>query len=318
MNKHETENRKRKTENAYMKFKKIVCIDKTKLKPWAIKELQEHSEEKITNYTDYPQSKKEVIDRIGDAEVVFVSWHTKIDEEVIKQCPNLQYIGMCCSLYDDESANVAVNFARERGITVTGIRDYGDPGVVELIISELVRLLHGLGELQWKDMPLELTQRKIGIIGLGVTGQLLAECLMPFGAALYYFSRTRKPKWEEKGVKYLPLEELLETVDILSIHLPRNTEILQKKEFEKFGSGKILINTSLGLPFEENAFSHWMKNTANFAIFDGDGKKELSEGTEELDRVITASKSAGWSAETHERLAQKVMENFRNFTNKEL
>jgi lactate dehydrogenase-like 2-hydroxyacid dehydrogenase len=123
-----------------MKFKKIVCIDKTKLKPWAIEELQEHSEEKITNYTDYPKSQEEVIDRIGDAEVVFVSWHTKLDEEVIKQCPNLQYIGMCCSLYDDESANVAVNFARDRGITVTGIRDYGDPGVVEFIISELVRI----------------------------------------------------------------------------------------------------------------------------------------------------------------------------------
>ncbi|MCM4160677.1 dihydrofolate reductase [Antarcticibacterium flavum] len=296
-----------------MKFKKIVCIDKTKLKPWAIEELQEHCEEKIANYTDYPETQEEVIERIGDAEVVFVSWHTKIDEEVIKRCPNLQYIGMCCSLYDGESANVAVNFARERGITVTGIRDYGDPGVVEFIISELVRLLHGLGEWQWKEMPLELTQRKIGIIGLGVTGQLLAKCLLPFGADLYYFSRTRKQEWEEKGVKYLPLEELLEKVEILSIHLPRNTEILQQKEFEKFGSGKILINTSLGLPFDEKAFSSWINHTGNFAIFDGDGKKELSEKTEKMECVITASKSAGWSAETHERLAQKVMENFREF-----
>ncbi len=53
---------------------------------------------------------------------------------------------MCCSLYDDESSNVAVKFARGQGIVVKGIRDYGDPGVVEFIVSELVRLLHGFGE----------------------------------------------------------------------------------------------------------------------------------------------------------------------------
>ena len=116
---------------------------------------------------------------------------------------------MACSLYDDASANVAVNFARERGIEVTGIKDYGDPGVAEFIISQLILLLHGFGKNQWREMPHELTGKKIGIIGLGTTGQLLAECLLPFGADLYYFSRTRKPEWEQKGVKYLPLQELL-------------------------------------------------------------------------------------------------------------
>lgn len=296
-----------------MKFNKIVCVDKTKLKPWALEELQKYSREKVENYTDYPETKKEVLDRIGDAEAVFVSWHTQLDEDIIKKSPGLKYIGMCCSLYDDESANVAVNFARKRGITVTGIRDYGDPGVVEYIISRLVSLLHGLGKHQWKEMPLELTKRKIGIVGLGVTGQLLAKCLLPFGADLYYFSRTRKKEWEKKGVKYRPLEELLQTVEILSLHLPKNTKILKETEFKQFGNGKILINTSLGLPFDEHAFENWIEDSSNFAIFDGDGKKELKKDTEDFSNVITAQKSAGWSAETHERLSQKVIQNFKDF-----
>lgn len=295
------------------RFKKIVCVDPTKLEPWALEELQEHSEQQIEVFNDYPSSKEEILNRIKDADAVLVSWHTQLDEEVLKQCSNLKYIGMACSLYDDASANVAVEFARSRGIHVTGIKDYGDPGVAEFIISQLISLLHGFGEQQWRKMPVELTNKKIGIIGLGTTGQLLAECLLPFGADIYYFSRTRKSEWEGKGVKYLPLSELLETSEIVSLHLPRNTQILKEAEFAIFGTGKILVNTSLGLPFEEAAFKNWIEKEGNFAVFDGDGKKELPAETEENPQIITVSKSAGWAAEIQRRLSHKVLENLKDF-----
>lgn len=295
------------------KFNKIVCVDNTKLQDWALKKLQEFSNKTIEVHDDYPEGKNKIIKRIGDAEALLVSWHTLITEEIIQNCPNLRYIGMCCSLYDDESANVAVNFARDRGITVTGIRDYGDPGVIEFIVSELVRLLHGFGDQQWKEMPLELTGRKVGIIGLGTTGSLLAECLLPFGVDLYYFSRTRKSQWEERGVKYLPLEKLLKETEIISLHLPKNSKILEEKEFKLFGNGKILINTSLGLPFEERSFKTWIRQKSNYAIFDGDGKKQLREEVENLENVITVDKSAGWARETAQRLSEKVLANLQGF-----
>lgn len=298
-----------------MKFRKIVCVDKTKLQPWALKELQEQSEQEIEVYNDYPTSKEEVLERIGDADAVIVSWQTELDKELLQKCENLKYIGMACSLYDDASANVAVEFARNRGITVEGIRDYGDPGVAEFIISELIRLLHGFGERQWQEMPQELTGRKIGIVGLGTTGKLLAKCLLPFGAELYYFSRSRKTNWEERGVKYLPLQELLQTVEIVSFHLPKNTILLTPSEFDLFGTGKILINTSLGLPFEKEAFEQWIQMDGNFAIFDADGKKELPESVEALSNVITSDKSAGWSQATQQRLSEKVLKNLKDFLN---
>lgn len=299
-----------------MKFQKIVCVDRTKLRPWALEELQSYSENRIEVFNEYPKSKEEILNRIKDADAVLVSWHTNLDEEILKECSHLKYIGMACSLYDDASANVAVKYARERGIVVKGIRDYGDPGVVEFIVSELVRLLHGLGENRWREMPVELTDKKIGIIGLGVTGKLLAQCLLPFGPDLHYFSRTRKSDWEAKGVKYLPLNDLLKEVDIISLHLPKNTPLLKKQHFDSFGSGKILINTSLGLPFEQNEFRKWIKKDGNYAIFDGDGKKELAEDVENLSNVITAKKSAGWAAETERRLSEKVVENVKNFFRK--
>ncbi len=300
-----------------MKFNRIVCVDKTKLQEWAIKELQEFSIEEIEVYNDYPSSKEEILKRIQGVDAVLVSWHTELDEEIIEKSPNLKYIGMACSLYDDASANVAVKFARSRGITVTEIRDYGDPGVAEFVVAQLVYLMHGLGKNQWRGMPEELTHKKIGIVGLGATGQLMAECLLPFGVDLHYFSRTRKKEWEEKGVKYKSLPELLRTVEILSFHLPRSTRIIKSPEFALFGTGKILINTSLGLPFKKEAFKEWIKREGNFAIFDGDGKKELPAEIEGFSNVITSEKSAGWSAETEKRLSRKVLDNLKNFKNSE-
>ncbi|MUP47225.1 dihydrofolate reductase [Gramella sp. BOM4] len=294
-----------------MKFNRIVCVDETKLNKQAISDLEKYADE-VQVYHDYPETEMEVIDRMGDAEAIIVSWRTQIGEEVIKKCQNLKYIGMACSLYDDESANVAVKFAREKDIVVKGIFDYGDPGVAEFIISELIQLLNGYKGKQWRELPKELTDLKIGIIGFGVTGQLLAKCLKPFGAEVYYFSRTRK-KDKENEIKFLPLGELLKTCDVISFHLPKNAEVMGPEEFEHFGNGKILINTSLGLPFEEAAFAKWISSGSNHAIFDGDGKKELSENTKNLENVIACEKSAGYSSQTLVRLSEKVLQNIADY-----
>ena len=84
---------------------------------------------------------------------------------------------MCCSLYSEESANVDIAFARTKGITVLGIRDYGDRGVVEYVMYQLIRILHGFDFPLWNELPLELTDLKVGIIGLGVSGGMIADAL---------------------------------------------------------------------------------------------------------------------------------------------
>lgn len=298
------------------KFQKIVCIDDTKLDEEALAELKDLSEE-VQVYTDTPADDEETIARIGDADAILVSWRTQVGKEVIEAARNLTYIGMACSLYDDDSANVDVKFARQRGIKVTGIFDYGDPGVPEFIISELIQLLNNYKGDHWKKEPRELTDLKVGIVGMGVTGKLLAKCLLPFGARIFYHSRSRKPEWEEKGVDYLDLEALLKRCEVISFHLPKNTRLMGEKEFGIFGNGKILINTSLGLPFDQEAFKNWVKNHSNFAIFDKDGKAELKKEIEEVAGVIASSSSAGWSSQTRVRLSKKVLQNIKEFLNQE-
>ncbi|WP_454052346.1 D-isomer specific 2-hydroxyacid dehydrogenase family protein [Clostridium sp. Marseille-Q7071] len=298
-----------------MKFNKIVCIDKTGLEPWAIEELKKYSKKTIEVFDDYPQNNSEIIQRIKDADCVLVSWNIQISKEVIERCSQIKYIGMCCSLYNENSANVDIKTARVNNIEVRGVRDYGDEGVVEFIISELIRLLKGLGEYQWRNEPVELMQREIGIIGMGTTGRMLAKIASDFGMKVYYFSRNRKLDIENEGIEYLPLNELLKRTEIVSIHLPKNTMILGKDEFSLFGNGKILINTSLGTTFQVPAFLEWIQRKGNFAIYDEDGVGSYKKEFEKYPNIILSKKVAGWTKEARQRLSNKVLQNIEEFLN---
>ena len=125
-------------------FKKLVAIEPVSLIPTAEEALHQYAEQ-VELYRDIPADDEEIVRRIGDADAALLSYTSRMGKNVIECCPNLRYIGMCCSLYSEESANVDIAFAREKGIKVLGIRDYGDRGVVEYVLHELTGLLHGFG-----------------------------------------------------------------------------------------------------------------------------------------------------------------------------
>lgn len=296
-----------------IKFKQIVIVDYTGLQEFALDELQAISEQRIITYNDIPKDDAEIINRIQHADCVFVSWNTRINASVLSHCHNLKYIGMCCSLIDFDSANVDVRYAVEKGITVKGVRDYGDEGVGEFVITELIQLLKGLGKHQWREEPVELTNKKVGIIGIGTTGRLTAHRLQAFGAKTFYYSRSRKSDAENEGIEYMPLNELLYHCDIISFHLPRGTKILEAEHFKTLGDDKILINTSLGLCFEKESFKAWMNTKGNYAIFDsvafGEHKAELSQS----ENIIYSEATSGWTKEAKERLSYKVLDNLKEY-----
>ncbi len=135
-------------------FNKLVAIEPVLLVPAAEEKLRDYARE-VVLFADIPGDDAEIIRRIGDADAVLLRYTTRIGEAVLDACPGIRYIGLCCSLYSEESANVDIRAARARGMTVTGIRDYGDQGVVEYVISELVRYLHGYGGKRWQELPVE-------------------------------------------------------------------------------------------------------------------------------------------------------------------
>lgn len=167
------------------KFKKIVAVDPVSIIDNGREELKNYAD-KVIFHSNYPKDDTEIIDRIGNADGVLVSYATRINKDILEKCPNIKYVGMCCSLYSEESANVDIAFARTKGITVLGIRDYGDRGVVEYVMYQLIRILHGFDFPLWDELPLELTDLKVGIIGLGVSGGMIADALKFMGSNVSY------------------------------------------------------------------------------------------------------------------------------------
>lgn len=291
-------------------FNKLVAIEPVSLIPSAEEKLRAYAAE-VVLYRDIPDSDEEILRRIGDADAVLVSYTSRITHSVIERCPSLRYIGMCCSLYSEESANVDIACARERGIRVLGIRDYGDRGVVEYVLHELIGLLHGFGgKRMLRDEPCEITGLKVGIVGLGVSGRMIAEALQFLGAEVSYYSRSRKREAELAGMAYKPLDLLLAKNEVIFTCLNKNVLLLQKPQFDALGDHKVLFNTSIGPGFDSAALNDWVRREGNYFFCDtraaaGDVPADFFE----LENVYCPAVSSGRTKQAFVLLSQKVLAN---------
>ncbi len=297
-----------------MTFQKITIIDSCGLTLPVLEQIARLSKEPIIIYNDFPESDAEILNRIGDSDCALVSWHTKVNAEVIKATPNLKYIGMCCSLYDEKAANVDIAQARKQGVVVKGVRDYGDDGTLEFIFAELIYLMKGLGNRRWQSENRELRGKTMGIIGMGTLGTMVARTACHFGMNVFYFNRSRKPELEAEGFGFLPLNELLSTCDVISTHLPKNSNVISEAEFLNKKTNSILVNTSIGLTFDKEAFLSWISgDPTSFAIFDGPGVGEHSEEFSKFPNIIISDRSSGFTLEAQSRLSEKVLANMQRF-----
>jgi lactate dehydrogenase-like 2-hydroxyacid dehydrogenase len=297
-----------------MTFNKITIIDNCGLTSPEIDEISMLSHEPISIFYDFPETETQIIERIGDSDCILVSWQTRISADILIKAISLKFIGMCCSLYDENSANVDIATARALGIEVKGVKDYGDEGTIEFIFAQLIFLFKGLGKHKWKSEATELSNKSIGIIGLGTLGQMVAKTASHFGMNVFYYNRSRKIEFEKQGVHYLPLTELMATCDVVTTHLPRNTILLTDHVFGIKKNNSVLINTSLGLTFEKDAFLKWISNDkTSFAILDADGVGNFGSEFSKYENIITTEQFAGFTLEAKKRLSKKVLTNLRNF-----
>ena len=117
-------------------MKKIVVLDGYTLNPgdisWAgmaaLGDLQVYDRTSVTD-------EKEILQRIGDAEIVFTN-KTPLSKEVIDRCPHLGFIGVLATGYNV----VDVTAAKERGIVVTNIPTYGTAAVGQFAIALLLEI----------------------------------------------------------------------------------------------------------------------------------------------------------------------------------
>ena len=120
-------------------FEHLVIMEPSNVSSEMMETLKKTAKQ-ITAYDTVPKGDTEILKRIQDADGILMSYTSSISREVLENCPKLHYIGLCCSLYSPESANVDMQAAKELGITVTGVREYGDNGVVEFVLYEIIGL----------------------------------------------------------------------------------------------------------------------------------------------------------------------------------
>ena len=208
----------------------------------------------------------DVVRRAKDAEVVLTN-KTILDGFILNLLPKLKYIGVLATGYNV----VDLDVARQRGIVVTNIPAYSTQSVAQMAIAHLLnitqRVAHYAHEVHngvWSAQPdfcywntplIELAGKKIGIVGLGNTGQATAQIAEALGMEVWVY--TSKPKKSlPKKYQKVTLNELFSACDVVSLHCPltaENKEMVNSFRLSLMKQGAILINTSRGGLIDEKA-----------------------------------------------------------------
>ena len=111
----------------------------------------------------------------------------------------------------------------------------------------------------------ELGDCSVGLVGFGAIARETALRLKAFGSPVHYWNRTRRSEDVESryGVRYLPLEELARTCDIVSLHVPvtpETTDMVDAAFLESMKSDAILINTARGEIVDQTALASALEN----------------------------------------------------------
>jgi len=289
-------------------FDKICAINLVNLPKEYWSRLKELSKQDMSTHDSIPRDDKEFVEMVGDADCALVSLTTEISANAIKKCPRLKYIGM----YGTSLHRIDQKAAQANSIKVTNVTDYCEWETAEFVLAELLALARGLNGLQWKKRPCSIKGRSIGIIGMGHVGSHVAEIARRLEMKVCYFSRTRKPDEEKKGAEFLPVAELLQKAEVVSLHTPPHTMILGEGEFKQLGNGKVLINTCIGEALDTSAFLKWISHDDNRAVFDLISACNI-EGILDLKNVVTYQLSAFESIEASRNLSDKFMENMQSF-----
>ncbi len=208
---------------------------------------------------------EQVAERVGDAEIVLTN-KCLISREVFDRCPNLKYVGVFATGYN----NVDISAAKERGAVVTNVPGYSTNAVAQhtfaLILhyySSVSKYAEYTGKGEWCFSKLfthfgpplfELSGKTIGIIGYGAIGKAVKKIAEAFGMKILVHTRTVPEICD--GFEAVSLEELLGRSDIVTLHCPLNPgteKIINEKTLSLMKPTALLVNTSRGGVIDEYA-----------------------------------------------------------------
>ncbi|MCX6898911.1 MAG: D-2-hydroxyacid dehydrogenase [Verrucomicrobia bacterium] len=236
---------------------KIVVLDGYTLNPGDLDWEQFKALGDFETHDRTPQA--QTVERARDAEVVLTN-KTVLDHAVIAALPRLRYIGVLATGYNV----VDIKAARERGIPVCNVPEYGTANVAQAVFALLLELTNRTGhhaqtvrEGRWTattdfcywDFPLlELSGLTLGIVGCGRIGRAVARIGHAFGMkVLASVRRTMRNAGDE--TRFVDLDTLFRESDVVTLHCPltpETKELINAARLAQMKRTAFLINTARG------------------------------------------------------------------------
>lgn len=211
---------------------------------------------------DMSTRKDELVSVLDQAEGIVVRSATKVTPAFLDNCPNLKIIGRSGVGLD----NIDLDECKQREIKVVNSPEGPTRSVAELALVHMLTASRKFGIVmpgtkagEWpkKEKGNEIFGKTLGIIGSGAIGGQLARYAIALGMNVIAYDIIEYDELNNLDqFRYVELDELYSTSDIISIHVPlldATHHMIDKEAINKMKQGVIIVNTSRGGIIDEEA-----------------------------------------------------------------
>jgi D-3-phosphoglycerate dehydrogenase / 2-oxoglutarate reductase len=249
---------------------KPTSLDKSKIRflllegvhQSAVKTLNEAGYTNI-EYLKTSLSEEELIEKIKDVHFIGIRSRTQLNARVFDAASKLQAVGCFCI----GTNQVDLTAALIKGVPVFNAPYSNTRSVAELVIGQTILLLRGIPEKNalahrgiWQKLATgsyETRGKKLGLVGYGNIGSQLSVLAESMGMKVYLYDIvTKLPLGNASQVG--SLKELMQTCDVISLHVPETPQTEKMIGAEQLGwmkKGSILINASRGTVVDIDALA---------------------------------------------------------------
>ena len=248
----------------------------------------------------------ETASQAAGADVVSIFTGSHIDATLLDAIVGVKLIVTRTTGYD----HIDLVAAKAKGVQVTNVPGYGSVAVAEHAFALLLAISRRIfeaahqvkeeGEFHVTAMQgFDLFAKKIGVLGTGRIGKNAARIAKGFGMEVLLFDvHIDEAFASEIGAKYFSFDEILNTADILTLHLPALAEtkhILNEDAFAKMKRGMVIINTARGSLIDTEALLEAIKDgvVSHVGLDVLEDETELSD---EAELVMGGKKINDWKA----------------------
>ena len=199
----------------------------------------------------------------ADADIVSVFIYSALDAATLAKLPKLKLIATRSTGYD----HIDLAYCRAHNIAVANVPTYGENTVAEHVFALLLGLSHRMPEASARAKSghfspeglqgFDLMGRTFGVIGTGNIGRHVIRIARGFEMKVIASDMRPDAALEAQlGFRYVPLDELLKTADVISLHVPATAEtenLISESAIAKMKQGAVIINTARGSLIEISA-----------------------------------------------------------------